>query len=272
MTDDQAGRRRLQPGRWLLIGSVVLLVAATVTIVVRRGDADPAGAGPTPSAAPSTSVSTSVTPRPDCSPEITQTWTDDWWLMYGFVYRSRCDQVLSELKFRATLLDPSGNQVPEGEDIVWGGQLFPGTELAAASGFLQVDRRRHKIGSLRVQVTEFATSPPANYTAWARTDVVNLTRKPGRGGYDLTGTLRAQPETVPACVYRFVLIMRDKAGKIVFARSGSKPEFWVHTGLDGDAPGADLAHSTIYAPQRALTDRPPRPDVSCYGRPVTTSA
>ncbi|MEV8506305.1 hypothetical protein AB0368_15925 [Actinoplanes sp. NPDC051475] len=263
MTDDQADGRRLQPGHWLLIGIVVLLIAAGVTIVVRRGDADPTVAEPTPSAVPSTSA----TPRPDCSPEITATWADAAQFKYGFIYRSRCDQVVRELRFRVAVVDPSGQGVPGSEETAFGGVLFPGGELAAAGG-LHVDPDQ-KIGGLKVQVINFGVYPPENFSAWAHTEVVNLAQgKPGKfGRYDVTGTLRAQPVTAPVCVSEFVLIMRDKADKILFAdvdlTSGEtllKPVFPVYP-----VPGADLAHSTIYAPQTPRTEEPPGPGVSCNG-------
>src|SRR4051812_113637 len=89
MTDDQRGLRRLQAGHWLLIGLVVVLVAAGIAVVVTRGDADPVVADRT--GAPIASAS--AAPRPDCAPEITATWADADKAKFGFVYRSRCDQV-----------------------------------------------------------------------------------------------------------------------------------------------------------------------------------
>jgi hypothetical protein len=265
MTDDQAGRPRLQPGHWLLIGIVVLLVAAGVAVVVLRGDGSPTVIGPTgtPSAAPSVSA----TPRPDCSPEITGTWADAATAKYGFVYRSRCDQVVRELRFRVTVVDPAGEQAPDGEETAFGGVLFPGGELAAAGG-LHVGRNQ-KIGSLKVQVINFGVYPPENFSGWAQTDVVDLTRgKPGTFGvYDVGGTVRAEPSPAPVCVAEFVLIMRDKADKIIYAdvdpTSGEtllKPSFPV-----GPLPGLDFARTKIYAPQTPRTVQPPSPGVSCNG-------
>src|SRR4051812_10910765 len=91
--------RRVQPAHWLLIGIAVVLVAVGVTIVVRRGDADPTVAVPT-TAALSATPSVTATPRPDCAPQITASWGDSKLFAYGFVYRSTCDQVVRKLRFR----------------------------------------------------------------------------------------------------------------------------------------------------------------------------
>jgi hypothetical protein len=265
MTDDQAGGRRLQPGHWLLVGIVVLLAAAAVAVVVRRGDASPMVTEPTgtPSAAPSSSA----TPRPDCAPEITATWADAATAKYGFVYHSRCDQVVRELRFRVTVVDPAGDEAPGGEETAFGGVLFPGSELAAA-GALQVDNNQ-KIGSLKVQVINFGAYAPETYSSWARTDVVDLARgnPDALGRFEVNGTVQAAPASAPVCVAEFVLIMRDSANKIIYADSDLtvgqtllKPEFSVRP-----LPGLDFARTKIYAPQTPRTEQPPSPGVSCNG-------
>lgn len=263
MIDDQADGRRLNPGHWLLIGIVVLLVAAAVTIVVRRGDADPTVAEPTPSAAPSSSAA----PRPDCSPEITATWADAAKFKYGFVYRSRCDQVVRELRFRVAAVDPSGQGVSGSEETASGGVLFPGSELAAA-GELHLPPDQ-KIGSLKVQVIDFGVYPPEDFSAWAHTDVVDVTRgKPDElGRYDVKGTVTANPPSAQVCVAEFVLVMRDKTDKLIYADADLtvgqtllKPEFSV-----GPLPGLDFSKTKIYAPQTPRTEQPPSTGVSCNG-------
>ncbi|MEU4218178.1 hypothetical protein [Actinoplanes sp. NPDC026623] len=265
MTDDRPGGRRLQPGHWLLIGIVALLVAVAAAIVVRRGDGSPTVAEPTgtPSAAPTSSA----TPRPDCSPQITSTWADSAKAKYGFVYRSQCDQVVRELRFRVTTVDPDGNEIAGADDIASGGVLFPGGELAAA-GDLQV-KQDQKIGSLKVQVIGFGVYPPENFSAWARTEVVNLTRtKPATlGTFEVGGTVQAEPSSAPVCVAEFVLIMRDKADKIIYADADLtigqtllKPSFPV-----GPLPSVDFARTKIYAPQTPRTEQPPSPGVPCNG-------
>ncbi|HEV8570910.1 MAG TPA: hypothetical protein VGQ92_28120 [Actinoplanes sp.] len=265
MTDDRAGGRRLQPGHWLLIGIVVLLVAAGVAIVVRRGDGSPTVTEPT--GTPSTAPSTSATPRPDCSPEITSTWADATTAKYGFVYRSQCDQVVRELRFRVTAVDPAGEEIPAEQEIAYGGVLFPGSELAAAGG-LHVARDQ-KIGSLEVQVINFGAYPPENFSGWAQTEVVDLTRsKPGTlGMYDVSGTIQAKPSSVPVCISQFVLIMRDNNDKIVYAdvdpTSGEtllKPSFPVSS-----LPGIDFGRTKIYAPQTPRTEQAPSPGMPCNG-------
>ncbi|MEV4639207.1 hypothetical protein AB0J80_17815 [Actinoplanes sp. NPDC049548] len=263
MTDDQADGRRLKPGHWLLIGIVVLLIAAAVTIIVRRGDADPTVAGPTPSAV----SSASATPRPDCSPEITATWADAAKFKYGFVYRSRCDQVVRELRFRVAALDPSGQGVAGSEETATGGVLFPDSELAVA-GALHL-RRDQKVGSLKVQVISFGVYPPEDFSAWAHTEVVDPTRgEPDElGRYDVTGTVTAEPSSAQVCVAEFVLVMRDRTDKVIYADSDLivgqtllKPKFSV-----GPLPGLDFAKTKIYAPQTPRTVRPPSSGVSCNG-------
>ncbi|MEU4219693.1 hypothetical protein [Actinoplanes sp. NPDC026623] len=264
MTDDRRGLRRLQAGHWLLIGIVVVLVAAGIAVVLTRGDAaDPVVTGPTGTPA----VNASARPRADCSPEITATWADADKAKFGFVYRSRCDQVVRELRFRVTVLDPAGKQAPDGEETAYGGVLFPGGELAAAGG-LHVSKDQ-KIGGLRVQVINFGVYPPGDFSAWAKVEVTDLTRgRPdGFGRFDVGGTVVAQPPSAPVCVAEFVLVMRDEADKVIYAdvdpatgQTLLKPEFSV-----GALPGLDFTRTRIYAPQTPRTEQPPRAGMPCNG-------
>ncbi|MEU8236404.1 hypothetical protein AB0C12_43005 [Actinoplanes sp. NPDC048967] len=263
MTDDRRGLARLQAGHWLLIGIAVVLVAAGIAVVVARGNANPVVAGPTGTAA----ASASATPRPDCSPEITATWADADKAKFGFVYRSRCDQVVRELRFRVTVLGPAGEEAPDGEETAYGGVLFPGGELAAAGG-LHVSKEQ-KIGSLRVEVINFGAYPPGDFSAWAQTQVTELTRgKPDAfGRFDVGGTVEAQPASARVCVAEFVLVMRDKADQVIYAdvdpttgQTLLKPEFSV-----GALPDLDFARTKIYAPQTPRTEQPPRAGMSCNG-------
>ncbi len=263
MTDDRRGLRRLQAGHWLLIGLVVVIAAAGIAIFVTRDDADPVVADPT--GAPFASAS--VAPRPDCSPQITATWADADKAKFGFVYRSRCDQVVRELRFRVTVLDATGGQAPEGEETAYGGVLFPGEELATAGG-LHVSKDQ-KIDSVRVQVTGFKSDLPGAFSEWAKTEVTDLTRgKPDSfGRFDVGGTVVAQPSSAQVCVAEFVLVMRDENDKIVYAdvdpttgQTLLKPEFSV-----GALPSVDFARTKIYAPQTPRTEQPPRAGVPCIG-------
>jgi hypothetical protein len=257
MTDDRRGWRRLRAAHWLLLGIVVLLVAGGVAVVIGRGDTDPVVTKPSESAAP----------RPDCAPEIVSTWADAARGRYGFVYRSRCDQVVRELRFRVKVLDPAGAEVLSGEETATGGVLFPGGELAAA-GELHIGREQ-KIGTFQVQVVNFGVYPPRDFSGWAQTRVTGLTRaKPDKlGTFDLTGVLEAEPPSAPICVAEFVLIARDRTGKILYAwadptigRTLLRPVFEV-----GPLRGLDLARTTIYAPQTPRTEQPPRAGMSCNG-------
>src|SRR4051794_4533173 len=146
MIEDRRGSRRLQAGHWLLIGIVVALVAAGIAVVIARGDANPVVADPTRTPA----ASASAPPRPDCAPRITATWADAGKAKFAFVYRSGCDQVVRELRFQVTVLDPAGGPAPDGEQIAYGGVLFPGGELAAAGGLRM--SKHQEIGNLRVRV------------------------------------------------------------------------------------------------------------------------
>jgi hypothetical protein len=263
MTDDRRGIARLQLGHWLLIGIVVLLVAAGVAIVTTRGDGDPDVAETSnPPVA-----STSATPRPDCSPEITTTWADAGKAKFGFVYRSRCDLVVRELRCRVAVLDPAGEQAPDGEETAFGGVLFPSGELAAAGG-LHVSKDQ-KVGSLRVEVLSFGNYPPGDFSGWAQTEVTDLTRgaPDSAGRFDVGGTVVAKPSSAPPCVAEFVLVMRDKGDKVIYAdvepttgQTLLKPEFSV-----GALPGLDFDHTKIYAPQTPRTGQPPRAGTPCNG-------
>jgi hypothetical protein len=237
---------RVQPAHWLPIGIVAILVAAAVAVVVRRGDADPVVAPPsTWSATPTVSA----TPRPDCAPQITASWGDGKLFAYGFVYRSRCDQVVRKLRFRVAAVNRAGDELTTKDAVAFGGVLFPGAELAAA-GDLPVPNGA-EVSGLKVQVIDFTVQPPAEFSGWVRPEVVDPVRgtPDRRGGFTVTGTVR--PPT-PACVSEFVLIMRDKADRIIYAgqdlTNGQdlRPEFTVVP-----LPGLDFARTKIYASQVA---------------------
>jgi hypothetical protein len=264
MTDERRGVRSLRPGHWVLIGIAVPLVVGGIAVVVGRGDADSVAHL---TGTPATTSSASAAPRPECAPKITATWADARKAKYGFVYRSRCDQVVRELRFRVTVMDPAGEEAPDGEETAYGGVLFPGGELAAAGG-LRVSSGQ-KIGGLRVQVINFGVYPLSDFSAWARTVVTGLTRgKPDPfGRFDVGGTVEAQPPTAQVCVNEFVLVMRNDADKVIYAdvdpttgQTLLKPEFSV-----GALAGLDFARTKIYAPQTPRTEQPPRAGTSCNG-------
>ena len=258
--------RRLQAGHWLLIGIVVLLVAVGIAIVVRRDDANPTVAGPT--GVPAPSVTTSATPRPDCSPQITGTWADAGKARYGFVYHSRCDQVVRQLKFRVAALGPDGAEVSTGDEVADGGVLFPGDELAAA-GYLQVAKDQ-KLSGLKVQVIDFAASAPQDFSGWAKAEAVAVKHgKPDRlGTFEITADVRTEPPSTPVCVSEFVLVLRDTAGKIAYAdvdlsvgATRLEPSFKVPP-----VAGLDVRRTRIYLPQTPRTGRTPTDGSSCDGR------
>ncbi|MET8154167.1 hypothetical protein ACIBSW_12590 [Actinoplanes sp. NPDC049668] len=265
-TEAGAGGRRLQPGHWLLIGIVVLLVGVAAFVVLRRGDADPTAADPGDT--PSATAGTSTPPRADCEPQVTATGIDAAGVAYGFVYRSRCDQVVRELKFRVTALDADSNPIGGvTEGTASGGVLFPGGELAAA-GELQ-NPTKAKVSGIQVTVTGYGAYPPGDFSGWTQPEVVSLAQsKPGAQGFtDITGLLRSTQPGVPVCIAEFVLIMRDTGDKILYTQaettseaSRPTPSFSVPP-----VPGADLAHTTIYAPQRPRTATPPAAGVACDG-------
>ncbi|WP_433361092.1 hypothetical protein ACQPZX_27870 [Actinoplanes sp. CA-142083] len=260
-----SGESRLQSGHWLLIGLAVLVVAGGITVILRRGDADPTVAGPsgTPSAAPSASA----TPRPDCAPQITSTWADGRLFSYGMVYRSKCDQVVRKLRFRVAAVNKAGDEVSTDDTIAFGGVLFPGAELAVA-GPLQLPKGA-QVSGLKAQVIDYTVQPAPDFSGWARPEVVDLARgKPGAQGMStVTGTVKVEPPSTPICVSDFVLIMRDKADKIVYAdvdptvgQTLVKPEFQVPP-----VPAADFARTKIYAPQTPRTQKAPAAGVPCDG-------
>lgn len=253
----------MQPAHWLLIGIAVLLVAAGVTIVVRRGNADPTVADPTTAPASAT-PSVSATPRPDCAPQITARWGDSKLFAYGFVYRSTCDQVVRKLRFRVAAENKAGDEVTTEDAIAFGGVLFPGAELAAA-GDLPVPKGA-LVSTLKVQVIDYLTQPAADFSGWVQPEVVDLVRgKPGTlGMFTVTGTVRPQ---TPICVSDFVLIMRDKNDRIIYAdrdltdgQSKPRPEFPVVP-----LPNLDFARTKIYAPEAPRTEQAPQPGAPCTG-------
>lgn len=263
MTDQRPGGG-LRAGHWLLIGVVALLLAGGAFIVLRRGDPpDPVGqqpSSPAVSPAPGQAVM-----RPDCTPEITERWVGPLGAgtHFGFVYASRCDLVVRKLRFKVVALDATGAPIREvPEKTAFGGVLLPGTELAAADAFTDVDDKR-PVAAIEVTLLGAESFPAADFSGWGKAQVTDLKASgpPGGGSIEITGSVSAEPSTASLCVGNYVLVLRDKTGKLVYAQQGeSRPRRPVFTLMP--VAGADLAKSTVYALQVPFTE-PPGPGRPC---------
>ncbi|GIE84608.1 hypothetical protein [Actinoplanes regularis] len=261
-------RTGLRPGHWLLIALVGLLLAGAVFVIARRDSAhDPQATSstPTPTTAPATD---SAAIRPDCVPQITATGlTPRLPGTYGFTYTAACDQVVRELGFQVTALDAKGAVLAgSSPDVVSGGVLFPGHTLAAAG---EVPVHGKTPAKIRVEVVHYLVESPDAYTAWARDlQVVDLVRgKPDElGTFTITGSLHAESETLPLCVAGYVLLLRDKAGEILYAQQQLATITRTPTFDVAPTDDMDFAHTQIFALQTPRTEQPPRAGVTCDGR------
>jgi hypothetical protein len=258
-------RTVLRPGHWLLIVLAGLLLAGAIFVIVRRdGVNDPRAAS---SASPPASA-TSAAARPDCVPRITGAGlTPRLPGTYGFTYTAACDQVVRELGFRVTALDAEGAPLAGASpDVVSGGVLFPGRTLAVAG---EIPIHGKTPSKVRVQVVHYIVESPEAYTAWARDlQVVDLVRgKPDElGTFTITGNLRAESETLPLCVTEYVLLLRDRAGRILYAQQ--QPPTTSRTPSFDVAPTEDMdfSRTQIFAAQTPRTQQPPRAGMTCDGR------
>ena len=254
MTNDEAGSplSRLRPVHRVLAGLVALLVVAGIVIAVSRGGDDPA-AGPT--APPSGSGRVT---RPACEPQVTARGVSGG--NYTFVYSSRCDQVVGQILFRVTARGSEGLILADIPEVTTnGGVLFPGQELAATGRFKVPKGLR--VTTINVQVLGSVPAAPETYSGWAqRAEVVDLARSEPdrRDTFEVTGTVRAEPASVPVCVARFVLVLRDRSDKIIYGTAGSRPSFTVPP-----LKNLDFARARIYAPQAPRSTTAVRPGAAC---------
>jgi hypothetical protein len=256
MTEERGRARRVGAQALFLIVVVVVLVVAGLATLLGRGGEPAAQVQPVASA----SVEPSVQQRPECAPEVVESGAGAA-STFGFVYRSACDQVVRALVFKVTGLDAAGAAVAEAP--IAGGVLFPGETLAAAGDFGDA-----AVAAIGVEVTGFGAFPAADFSGWTHASVASVTRAaPGAGGTSAwTGTLRTKPAGVPACVDRFVLIIRDKSRKIVYAAARTTlGASTVTPSFEVPPVPADVAKSAIYAPQAPRTVEAPAPGVSCDG-------
>lgn len=254
MTDDEAGSplSRLRPVHWVLAGLVVLVVVAGIVFAVSRGGDDRA-AGPTAWVSGSGGAA-----PPDCVPQASARGV--FGSRFAFVYSSRCDRVVGQVRFRVTARGSEGLTLSDVPPVTTnGGVLFPGQELAATGRFKVPKGLR--VTNISVQVLGSVPAGPEAYSGWAqRVDVADLTRgEPDRqGAIEVTGTVRAEPASVPLCVAGFVLIVRDRFDKIIYGTAGSEPSFAVPP-----LKNLDLTRARIYAPQTPRGAAAPKPGTAC---------
>jgi hypothetical protein len=253
MTEPSPQDRRVGPQALFLVIVVIVVVVAGLSKLL-NGDGKPQ-----PVASPSPATSQEPSARPDCEPEIVESGAGSG--TFGFVYRSACDQVVRALVFKVSGLDAAGGTVAEAS--IAGGVLFPGDELAAAGTF--GDAPVTRIG---IEVTGYGAYPASDFTGWTRATVTTLTRGAAddTGATPWSGTLHTDPAGIPACVDRFVLIVRNKTA-IVYAATlttlgatMTRPSFSVPP-----LTGADVTRSAVYAPQAPRTVEAPAPGISCDG-------
>jgi hypothetical protein len=210
-------RARLRPGHWLLLAIVVLLVAGGVFAVLRR---DRSQAGSEPKPAPSSSA-----PGPVCVPKVTETGFSDrnGALAFGLIVSNDCPQAAVASVIDVTAVGKNGDELT--------------TDYASTSISLPVLLPGRRVGlggtviveepatSLRTRVSQTQNISADAFAAWPRTVRVAGIKHTGpdsSGRTEVTGTVVTDPASATLCNPEFFLVLRNKAGKIVFGASTTK--------------------------------------------------
>ncbi len=254
MTDSEP--KKMQPGHWLLIGIIALLVVGVAAVVVSRRDQDPddrAGGVTTPPVASSSA-------GPACAPKVAETGLTNrrGLVNFGIVVTSDCPQAAVASRLDVVAIGAGGTELKG--DQAKAGILLPAVlpgQRVGLGGMLLVDIDA-SVKSIRVSVADTQSAPLSAFSAWPAVHVTDIKHQgPDSSGHtQVTGTLITEPSTAKPCNPRYFLLLRDTAGTLIYGVEGleKKPSF------DERLPtGIDWSKTEISVTMGALTLGPVNP-------------
>ncbi|MEU8662594.1 hypothetical protein [Actinoplanes philippinensis] len=193
----------------------------------------------------------SASPQPatslpaSCLPTVTEIGftADEREVRYGVATRNACPYALVNAAVTVRVLGADGRRLA-GEDIDLPDLtvLLPGQELAGA-GYFQLDDAV-RVGTVEAVFTAGEPAPAEAFAAWPReVRVADLTvsTPDSHGRSAVTGRIVTEPAGAALCSPAASLILRDRAGKIVYGRPAL---------IRGDRVSIDLAVPETADPAR----------------------
>jgi hypothetical protein len=215
----EPGQTRLRPGHWLLLGIVALLVTGGVLVVLRRDRSQPESE---PTSAPTASANSAA--GPVCLPKVTETgFSDrDGAITFGLAVASDCPQAVVNSFIDVAVVGKKGDELTtdQASTSISLPVLLPGQRIGLG-GTVIVEE---PAVSLKTGVSQTQNIPADAFASWPKTVQVADIRHTGpdsSGHSQVTGTVVTDPASVTLCNPQFFLVLRNKAGKIMF---GAGPE------------------------------------------------
>ncbi|MFI5959791.1 hypothetical protein [Cryptosporangium sp. NPDC051539] len=196
----------------------VLAVIVLVVALVHRGDPSGPSSDDDTAAAPSATTAP-ATSAPACLPTVTESgfYVERSVVLIGLTVTNRCPQALAFIDFTTRLRDSTGRALTPGEGseqpdlpIILAGQ----TVGLAATAAVASDA---KITSIQVSVTDAKAVRSAVNLPTAT--VTPLTHDRDGSIVEVHGTLRADPNYNALCAPQVNVLVRDRAGKLLYARA-----------------------------------------------------
>lgn len=239
----QAG---LRAGHWLLIGMVLVILAALGWVVAHRGDHS------APPAATATSVPGSVTPGESgavCLPKIVESGfsVTGHSVNYAVIARSDCPRATYNNALSVQVFDPAGHPVAgqdeQQPDLL---VLLPGQQIGGAGRFGMTTVSA--VGRIVVSFTASSPAPISAFASWPTSiRVVDLVvgKPDARRWTNVAGRVVTEPVGVGLCEPQASLIVRDTSGKIIYGQQGSPQAGRVSFDLTMP-PGADPSRISVF--------------------------
>jgi hypothetical protein len=216
----EPGRSRLRAGHWLLLGVVALLVIGVVFVVVHRDRSQPESQ---PTSAPIASSSSAA--GPVCQPKVSETgYSDrDGAITFGLTVTSDCPQAVVNSFVDVAAVGKNGNELTtdQASTSVSLPVLLPGQRVGLG-GTVIVEE---PAVSLKTRVSQSQNISADAFASWPKTvKVANIkhTGPDSSGHSQVTGTVVTDPASATLCNPQFFLVLRNKAGKIVFGAGPQK--------------------------------------------------
>jgi hypothetical protein len=169
-------------------------------------------------------ASASSAAGPVCQPKVSESgFSDrDGAITFGLIVASDCPQAVVNSFIEVTAVGKNGDELTtdQAATSISLPVLLPGQRVGLG-GTVIVEQ---PAASLETRVSQTQNLPAAEFASWPKTVTVSDVKHTGpdsSGHTQVTGTVVTDPASVTLCNPQFFLLLRDKAGKIIF---GAGPE------------------------------------------------